>query len=133
MSQIAIIEHIHKVCHREQCGFYPTQDKPIYCFGCCHYRDNDFSTLVAKSDVLANEQLKFVGSKTQQAYTGDGIDCKAGDIIHVSKAKKAQLLKDFSEWFVEPDKLEVKNESKPEPKKETKPDKGKEVKPGKKK
>ena len=99
---LAIIEHIQRICGKQDCAFFPKEKDPsCQCYGCADYRDASFMTLVSTVETEATESLKFVGSATQERYTGDNVDCFRGDIILVSKGKKVQLLKDHPDWFQE--------------------------------
>lgn len=102
MKLVPIVEYIHNHCKIDKCGFRPTKDSSsIVCFGCVHMpKKENYSMMIASSDNAATETLLYVGTKKQKNYTGDGINCKVGDVVSVSPAKKAQLLKDFpGQWL----------------------------------
>ena len=92
MKLAPIVEYINEHCKIDKCGFRPTKDSnSIVCFGCVHMpKKGDYSMLIASSDDAATETLLYVGTKKQKNYVGDGIDCKAGDVVRVTTAKKAQ-------------------------------------------
>jgi hypothetical protein len=73
-----------------------------------------------------NARVKFIGDSKKHQYTGGGIDdgkdypieCQQGDIVFVTDEKKAELLKDHGNWFIDPDKVSEPPkvvESPPEP------------------
>lgn len=120
MALTAIVEHIMKVCDRKECGFFPdVNSESIVCFGCRHYRNEDFSMLISEQDTALTESLVFTGNEDQTSYSGDGIEARAGDTIKVSRSKKAQLLDDFPKWFKTVEEFEKieSAEKKPEEKK----------------
>jgi len=115
MSSKAVIEFIEKVCPVKACELRPKDGEPVYCFGCSRLdRKTDFSMLISTKDELT-ERILFKGSHFQHHYSGDGIDCKKGDVVLVSRAKKVQLFKDFPGLWDEP-KKEKKVEPSEEPK-----------------
>ena len=102
MSKMAIIEHINRICNQKDCGFRPTVNDEIVCFGCVRYvKREDFSMLIPTEEMEVTERLLFVGTSVVKKYVGDKIIALKGEMIYVSQAKKAQLLRDHPAWFKE--------------------------------
>lgn len=74
--------------------------------------------LLNRGKVNGSVRLRWVGTRAQRYYRGDGIYCDAENehtcIIYVNNKKASQLLKDFPRMWINLDEVKIEDAQKPQ-------------------